>query len=92
MEQTKLQKSQGSSLNPAIRLAQRGGDAIAFEHIYRLHSRRVYSLCLRLVRDPAQAEDLTPEAFVQLFRKIHTFRGESTFSSWLYRLTANVLS
>jgi RNA polymerase sigma-70 factor, ECF subfamily len=79
MEQTRLRKSQGSSLNHAIRLAQRG-DAIAFEHIDGLHSRRVYSLCLRLVRDPAQAEDLTPEAFVQLFRKIHAFRGESAFS------------
>jgi len=70
-------------------MAQRG-DAIAFEPIYRLHSRRVYSLYLRLVRDPAEAEDLTQEAFVQLFRKIHTFRGESAFSSWLCRLTANV--
>jgi RNA polymerase sigma-70 factor (ECF subfamily) len=89
MEQTRLRKSESSFLNQAIRLAQRG-DAIAFEHIYRLHSRRVYSLCVRLVRDPVEAEDLTQEAFLQLFRKIHTFRGESAFSSWLYRLTANV--
>jgi RNA polymerase sigma-70 factor (ECF subfamily) len=43
-----------------------------------------------MARDPAEAEDLTQEAFLQLFRKIHTFRGESAFSSWLYRLTANV--
>jgi RNA polymerase sigma-70 factor (ECF subfamily) len=50
----------------------------------------VYALCLRLARDPVEAEDLTQEAFLQLFRKIHTFRGESAFSSWLYRLTANV--
>jgi RNA polymerase sigma-70 factor (ECF subfamily) len=42
------------------------------------------------VRDPVEAEDLTQEAFLQLFRKIHTFRGESAFSTWLYRLTANV--
>lgn len=74
----------------AIHLAQQG-DAAAFESLYRLHSRRVYSLCLRMVRDPSEAEDLTQEAFMQVFRKIHTFRGESAFSSWLYRLTANIV-
>ena len=88
-EQARFRKPQGSSLDRAIRLAQRG-DAGAFDYIYRLHSRRVYALCLRLARDPVEAEDLTQEAFLQLFRKIHTFRGESAFSSWLYRLTANV--
>jgi RNA polymerase sigma-70 factor (ECF subfamily) len=88
-EQAKFPRPQGGSLDRAIRLAQRG-DAGAFEYIYRLHCRRVYSLCLRLARDPVEAEDLTQEAFLQLFRKIHTFRGESAFSSWLYRLTANV--
>ena len=76
--------------NETLRLAQRG-DASAFEEIYRLHSRRVYSLCLRMLGDPIEAEDLAQEAFLQLFRKIHTFRGESAFSSWLHRLTANVV-
>ena len=57
----------------AIRLAQQG-DAGAFERIYRLHSRRVYALCLRMVGNPAEAEDLTQDAFLQLFRKIGTFR------------------
>ena len=89
-EQTILRKPQGSSLDQTIRLAQQG-DADAFEHLYRRHSRRVFALCLRLARDPVEAEDLTQEAFLQLFRKIHTFRGESAFSSWLYRLTANVV-
>ncbi len=74
----------------AIRLAQRG-DAQAFERIYQLHSRRVYSLCLRMVGKPAEAEDLAQEAFLQLFRKIQTFRGESAFSTWLHRLTVNVV-
>ncbi|HVB32996.1 MAG TPA: sigma-70 family RNA polymerase sigma factor [Patescibacteria group bacterium] len=74
----------------AIRLAQRG-DAGAFERLYRLHSRRVYSLCLRMVGNPAAAEDLAQEAFLQLFRKIQTFRGESAFSTWLHRLTVNVV-
>ena len=74
----------------AIRLAQQG-DAAAFERIYRLHSRRVYALCLRMVGNPAAAEDLTQEAFLQLFRKIATFRGESAFSTWLHRLAVNVV-
>jgi RNA polymerase sigma-70 factor, ECF subfamily len=74
----------------AIRLAQLG-DAAAFEHIYRLHNRRVYSLCLRMVGNTAEAEDLTQEAFLQLFRKIGTFRGESAFSTWLHRLAVNVV-
>ncbi|HEV2388826.1 MAG TPA: sigma-70 family RNA polymerase sigma factor [Candidatus Acidoferrales bacterium] len=74
----------------AIRLAQHG-DAGAFEHLYRLHGRRVYSLCLRMVSNAAEAEDLAQEAFLQLFRKIQTFRGESAFSTWLHRLTVNVV-
>jgi RNA polymerase sigma-70 factor (ECF subfamily) len=74
----------------AIRLAQQG-DAAAFERLYRLHSRRVYSLCLRMVGNTAEAEDLTQEAFLQLFRKIGTFRGESAFSTWLHRLAVNVV-
>lgn len=87
-EETRLPKSLGSSLDGAICRAQRG-DTRAFEHIYRLHSPRVYALCLRLVRDPVEAEDFAQDVFMQLFRKIHTFRGESAFSSWLYRLAAN---
>jgi len=74
----------------AIRLAQLG-DAAAFERIYSLHSRRVYALCLRMVGNTAEAEDLTQDAFMQLFRKIGTFRGESAFSTWLHRLSVNVV-
>ena len=74
----------------AIRLAQ-AGDATAFEHLYQLHSRRVYALCLRMVGNPSDAEDLMQEAFLQLFRKIGTFRGESAFSTWLHRMTVNVV-
>jgi RNA polymerase sigma-70 factor (ECF subfamily) len=74
----------------AIRLAQQG-DPDAFERIYRLHSRRVYALCLRMVGNTAEAEDLSQEAFLQLFRKIATFRGESAFSTWLHRLAVNVV-
>jgi RNA polymerase sigma-70 factor (ECF subfamily) len=74
----------------AIRLAQQGDEA-AFERIYRLHNRRVYALCLRMVGNPAEAEDLMQEAFLQLFRKIQTFRGESAFSTWLHRMAVNVV-
>jgi RNA polymerase sigma-70 factor, ECF subfamily len=83
-------KPDAASLKEAIRLAQQG-DATAFETIYELHSRRVYALCLRMTGDPVEAEDLTQEAFLQVFRKIHTFRGEAAFSSWLHRLTANIV-
>jgi RNA polymerase sigma-70 factor (ECF subfamily) len=86
----KSPKLDSSSLSETIRLAQQG-DATAFEAIYRLHSGRVHALCLRMLRDPVEAEDLTQEAFMQLFRKIHTFRGESAFSTWLYRLTVNLV-
>lgn len=72
-----------------IRLAQQG-DAAAFEYLYQQHSRRVYALCLRMSGNPAEAEDLTQEAFLQLFRKIGSFRGESSFSTWLHRITFNI--
>ena len=84
------QDSADSSLLEAIRQAQHG-DAAAFEILYRAHCRRVYALCLRMVRNPSEAEDLAQETFLLLFRKIHTFRGESSFSTWLYRLTANTV-
>src|SRR5713101_5164898 len=74
----------------AIRLAQ-AGNAAAFEFLYALHSRRVYALCLRMVSNPFDAEDLMQEAFLQLFRKIATFRGESAFSTWLHRMSVNVV-
>jgi len=72
-------------------LAQKSaaGDTAAFEQLYHRHFRRVYALCLRMTGDPTLAEDLTQEVFVQLFNKIGSFRGESAFTTWLHRLTAN---
>jgi RNA polymerase sigma-70 factor, ECF subfamily len=67
------------------------GDARAFQELYDKHKRRVYSLCLRMTANTAEAEDLTQEAFLQLYRKIATFRGESAFSTWLHRLSVNVV-
>ena len=67
------------------------GDEEAFAALFEAHKRRVYSLCLRMLGNPTEAEDLTQEAFLQLFRKIATFRGESAFSTWLHRLAVNVV-
>ncbi len=78
------------SENEAVRLAQEG-DSEGFERLYQLHSRRVYGLCLRMVKNPTEAEDLTQNAFLQTFRKIHTFRGDACFSTWLHRLTVNIV-
>ena len=74
----------------AILRAQRG-DGVGFEYLYKTHSRRVYSVCLRMTRNPAEAEDMTQQTFLQVFRKIGTFRGESGFSTWLHRVTVNVV-
>jgi len=74
----------------AIARAQ-AGDPRSFEMLYSLHKRRVYSLCLRMLGNVAEAEDLTQEAFLQLYRKIGTFRGDSAFSTWLHRLSVNVV-
>jgi len=74
----------------AIDRAKRG-DSDAFRQLYEKHKRRVYSLCLRMTANTAEAEDLAQEAFLQLYRKIATFRGESAFSTWLHRLSVNVV-
>lgn len=65
------------------------GDIRAFEELYQRHNRRVYSVCLRMTHNVSEAEDLTQEAFIQLFRKIGSFRGDSAFTTWLHRLTVN---
>ena len=89
---TDPRKRQASGLNEAEAIEKaKQGDAEAFEFLYGLHKRRVYSLCLRMTSNAAEAEDLTQEAFLQLFRKIGTFRGESAFSTWLHRMAVNVV-
>jgi RNA polymerase sigma-70 factor (ECF subfamily) len=65
------------------------GDGAAFEKLYQQHHRRVYSLCLRMLGNSSQAEDLSQEVFLQVYRKIGSFRGESAFTTWLHRLTVN---
>src|SRR5271154_571159 len=67
------------------------GDEEAFATLYTLHKKRVYSVCLQMTRDVADAEDLTQEAFLQLFRSVNSFRGDSAFSTWLYRIAVNTV-
>jgi RNA polymerase sigma-70 factor, ECF subfamily len=69
--------------------AAAAGDVDAFEQLYHLHNRRVFSLCLRMLNSSTQAEDLTQEVFLQVFRKLGSFRGDSLFTTWLHRLTVN---
>jgi RNA polymerase sigma-70 factor (ECF subfamily) len=72
----------------AVRAA--GGDAAAFERIYRRNGARIHSLCRRLI-GPEEADDATQEVFVRAWRKLSNFRGEAAFATWLYRLAVNVV-
>jgi RNA polymerase sigma-70 factor (ECF subfamily) len=67
------------------------GDSEAFSQLYREHNKRVFRICLRMVRDISLAEDLTQETFLQLHRKLTSFRGESLFTTWLHRMTFNIV-
>jgi RNA polymerase sigma-70 factor (ECF subfamily) len=89
-----LPAKEAGSIDPAAsdldlcRLAAQG-DLAAFEIIYQRYNRRTYSLTLRMTGSQTEAEDLTQEVFIQLFRKVGSFRGDSAFSTWLHRLTVN---
>jgi len=67
------------------------GDATAFEDLFTAHKLRIYSLCLRMTNNAAEAEDLTQDAFLQVFRNLSRFRGESALSTWLYRIAVNTV-
>ena len=67
------------------------GDTAAFEQLYRMQVGRIYALCVRMVPDPVRAETLTQDAFVRAWQQLRSFRGESAFSTWLYRLAVNVV-
>ena len=72
-------------------LRAREGDAEGFEYLYDSHRKHVYGICLRMLKNSADAEDLTQQAFLQVFRRIGTFLGESGFSTWLHRVTINAV-
>ncbi len=67
------------------------GDEQAFATLFQSHKKRVYSVCLLMTRDASEAEDLTQEAFLQVFRTVGSFRGDSAFSTWLYRVAVNTV-
>lgn len=71
-----------------VRMAQQG-DADAFASLYEAHKAKVYSICLRMTCNTAEAEDLTQVAFLQVFRKLAAFRGDSALATWLYRIAIN---
>jgi RNA polymerase sigma-70 factor, ECF subfamily len=84
------EKRADNSERGLIRRAQEG-DEQAFGQLFELHKKRVYSVCLLMTKDVAEAEDLTQDAFLQVFRTITTFRGEAAFSTWLYRIAVNTV-
>lgn len=86
---TSLMPMQERSENEWIAGAQ-AQDKEAFKALYNAHLPRVYSLCLRLCADKSQAEDATQEVFIQLWRKITNFKGDSKFSTWLHSVAAKV--
>ena len=76
--------------DPDVALAA-AGDRHAFERLYRQHVNRVFSLCARMMSDRSRAEELTQDVFVRAWEKLHLFRGESAFGTWLHRMTVNVV-
>jgi len=84
-------KKVDTAKTPDLQLARTAadGDMAAFEEIYNRHHRRVYSICLRMLQNASEAEDLTQDVFIQLYRKIGSFRGDSAFTTWLHRMTVN---
>jgi RNA polymerase sigma-70 factor (ECF subfamily) len=99
LEQEKTDKTEFIKSNQTINVssakdfeltqAAAAGNMMAFEEVYQRHHRRVYSICLRMLQNATEAEDLTQDVFIQLYRKIGSFRGDSAFTTWLHRLTVN---
>jgi RNA polymerase sigma-70 factor (ECF subfamily) len=77
------------STDYALTRGAAGGDASAFEELYRLHHRRVYTLCLRMTQNEAEAEDITQDIFIVLLHKAGDYRAEASFTTWLHRMTVN---
>jgi RNA polymerase sigma-70 factor (ECF subfamily) len=75
---------------PAYVVRARAGDARAFQELYRVHRRDVARLVTRLLGPRADVEDVLQEVFIQVFRSLVSFRGESRFTTWLHRVTVNV--
>jgi len=90
MRESNPREARCATLHEAMRPIQQC-DPEAFERVYKANSDLVRRICLRMLRDPSEAEDAAQDVFVCVLLKLHTFRGESAFSSWLYRLTTNLV-
>ena len=96
---SQVNSTANSTANPTVRfnvdfdLVKRAqqGDSDAFASLFHAHKGRIYSICLRMTNNTAEAEDLTQDAFMQVFRKLSTFRGDSALSTWLYRIAVNTV-
>lgn len=86
----RVNAGQTESIESLVRLAQ-DGDMRAFEHLYRRTSDRVYSVCLRMSGDSDRATELVQDVFVRVWEKLPSFRGDSQFTTWLHRLTVNLV-
>ena len=89
-EMTTITRSAAADEKAWIRQAQRS-DSSAFEALYRLHVDKIYGLCLRMTGNVSEAEDCTQEAFIQAWKKMAKFRGDSAFATWLHRIAVNAV-
>ena len=85
------EKARERALESALVERAQDNDTLAYEQLYEMHKGRVFALCVRLCSDRDMAEDLAQEAFVLAWRKLGSFRGDSAFGSWLYRITTNTV-
>lgn len=81
--------AEATAIQPELIDEARRGDVRAFERIYHAHASRVYGLCLRMARDPAEAEDCTQETFIRAWNRLADFRGDSQLGTWLHRIAVN---
>lgn len=89
-QQTNIESCACSSVTEAV-LSLRQGNSEGFNIVYREYSKLVRAVCLKILRNPTEAEDVAQEVFIHMLRKIHTFRGDSAFSTWLYRVALNTV-
>ena len=82
----RLQNCERQLISRAIK-----GEESAFAELFEIHKNHIYALCLRMTANVVEAEDLTQEAFIQVFRKLATFRNESALSTWIYRIAVNTV-
>ena len=83
------QPKEDKNLEEALVRDFQGGDLEAYDKIADIYQKKIYGLSFHLTRNPMDAQDVTQEVLLTLFRKIHTFQGKSAVSSWVYRITLN---